>query len=149
MEIEKILWPNDLSKCSEKSLPYVASLAKKYNSAVEVIYVTPDLSRHESWYGDFDKSHADKLIKWQTKKAMERMQKTCEKHLKDCKEFSRHALVGDPAKEILDFIQKESIDMVVMCRKGEGGHFNMGGVAQKIVSNSPVPVVITQNGKKE
>ena len=65
-------------------------------------------------------------------------------NLKHCKAFSRHAVVGDPPQIILDFIQKESIDMVVMCRKGEGSHFNMGGVAQKVVSNSPVPVVITQ-----
>jgi len=144
MEIEKILWPNDLSECSESSLPYVSSLAKKYNATIYVLYVTPDLTHHEPWYGDFDRSHSDKIIEWQTKKAMERMQEICEKSLKDCKAFSRHAVVGDPPQIILDFIQKESIDMVVMCRKGEGSHFNMGGVAQKVVSNSPVPVVITQ-----
>ena len=32
--------------------------------------------------------------------------------------------------------------MVVMCRKGEKGNFDMGSVAQKVVSNSPVPVVM-------
>ncbi len=149
MEIEKILWPNDLSECSESSLPYIASLAQKYDAEVHVIYVTPDLSRHESWYGDFDSSHADKIVKWQTKKALERMQEVCEKHLADCRLFNKYAVVGDPAEKILDFIQKKDINMVVMCRKGEGSRFNMGSVAQKVVSNSPVPVVITQNGKKE
>ena len=147
MEMEKILWPNDLSRCSEASLPYVSSLAIKYNATVYVLYVTPDLTRHESWYGDFDRSHEDKIIEWQTKKAMEKMQEVCENHLRDCKAFKRYAVVGDPAKEILEFIQKESIDMVVMCRKGEGSHFNMGSVAQKVGSQSPVPVVITQDAQ--
>ncbi len=32
--------------------------------------------------------------------------------------------------------------MVVMYRKGEKGNFDMSNVAQKVVSNSPVPVVI-------
>ena len=149
MEIEKILWPNDLSRCSETSLPYVSSLAKKYDATVYVLYVTPDLTRHESWYGDFDRSHIDKIIEWETKKATERMQEVCERHLGDCAAYSKHVVVGDPAREILDFIQKEGIDMVVMCRKGEGGHFAMGGVAQKVVTNSPVPVVITQDGRRE
>jgi nucleotide-binding universal stress UspA family protein len=149
MEIEKILWPNDLSKCSEASLPYVSSLAKKYGATVYVLYVTAGLAHHESWYGNFDKSHINKIIEWDTKKAMERMQEVCEKHLEVCKAYSKHVVVGDPAKEILDFVQKESIDMVVMCRKGEGSHFNMGGVAQKVVSNSPVPVVITEDKQGE
>lgn len=147
MKIEKILWPNDLSKCSEGAMPYVSSLAKKYGATVHVLYVTPDLTRHESWYGDFDSSHAQKIVEWETKKAEERMQEICEKHLSHCAAYARHARVGDPASEILEFIRKENVDMVVMCRKGEGGHFRMGGVAQKIVSNSPVPVVITQDSE--
>ena len=31
---------------------------------------------------------------------------------------------------------------LVMCRKGKKGNFDMGSVAQKVVSNSPVPVVM-------
>ncbi len=64
-----------------------------------------------------------------------------------CAAYSKHIVVGDPAKEILDFIGKEGIDMVVMCRKGEKGNFDMGSVAQKVVSNSPVPVVMIPNAK--
>jgi nucleotide-binding universal stress UspA family protein len=37
--------------------------------------------------------------------------------------------------------------MVVMCKKGEKGNFDMGSVAQKVVSNSPVPVVMIPNAK--
>ena len=142
MEIKKILWPTDLSKCSEESMPQLTSLAEKYGATVYVLYVAEDLAHHKSWYGDFDLSHINKIVEWEKEKATERQQEVCQKYLEDCAPFRRHIAVGDPAKKILDFIGKEGIDMVVMCRKGEKGNFDMGGVAQKVVSNSPVPVVM-------
>ncbi len=142
-EIKKILWPNDLSKCSEGALPYVVSLAKKYHAVVHVLYVAQDLAHHESWYGDFDKSHADRLIEWETKKARERQHKLCRKYLEDCAEYYPHIDIGNPARKIIDFIADNNIDMVVICRKGETGEFNMGGTAQKVIEYSTVPVVIT------
>jgi len=147
MEIKKILWPNDLSKCSEESIPHITSLAEKYGAMVYVLYVAEDLVHHKSWYGDFGLSHINKIVEREKEKAAERHQKVCQKHLEDCAAYSRHIVVGDPAKEILDFIGKEGIDMVVMCRKGEKGNFDMGSVAQKVVSNSPVPVVMIPNAK--
>ena len=142
-EIKNILWPNDLSKCSEGASPQVASLAKKYNAAVHVLYVTQDLAHHEPWYGDFDRSHADRLVEWETKKARERQNELCRKYLEDCAEYHTHIDIGDPARKIIDFISRYNIDMVVMCRKGESGEFNMGGTAQRVTEYSPVPVVIT------
>jgi nucleotide-binding universal stress UspA family protein len=57
--------------------------------------------------------------------------------------FNTRIDIGDPAKKIIDFINDNHIDLVVMCKKGESGVFNMGGTAQKVVEYSPVPVVIT------
>ena len=142
-EIKNILWPNDLSKCSEVALPHVVSLAKKYHATVHVLYVAKNLVHHEHWYGDFDRSHTDRLIEWETKKAREHQRELCRKHLEDCVEYHTHVDVGDSARKIIDFIYANKIDLVVMCRKGESGDFNMGGTAQKVVEYSPVPVVIT------
>ncbi|MCP3953610.1 MAG: universal stress protein [Desulfobacterales bacterium] len=33
-------------------------------------------------------------------------------------------------------------NMVVMCRRGKTGDFDMGSVALKVVASAPVPVVI-------
>jgi len=41
------------------------------------------------------------------------------------------------------------MDMVVICRKGESGRFKMGGVAEKIVRNSPVSVFIVSNADEK
>ena len=152
LNIENILWPNDLSKCSEDALPHVLSLAKQYGAAVHVLYVVEDLSHHDSWYGEFDASHINKIIEWEMKKAGERQQEFCKSHLNGVVGYSKKIEIGDPAQVILDFVNKYSIDMVVMCRKGKKALFPMGGVAQKVVENSSVPVVITpgseRSGKK-
>jgi nucleotide-binding universal stress UspA family protein len=50
--------------------------------------------------------------------------------------------VGDPAQEIIKHTLKENIDMVVLATRGTGGHFQFGGVAEKVVKHSPVPVVM-------
>jgi len=142
-KIKNILWPNDLSKCSEAALPHVLTLAKQYGAAVHLLYVVEDLSQNDPWYGKFDVVHIDKLIEWEMKKARERQEEFCRNYLDGLVGYSKKTALGDPARVILDFVEQYAIDMVVMCRKGKKGNFPMGGVAQKVVENSSVPVVIT------
>ena len=141
-QITNILWPNDLSNCSEKALPHVRSLAKQYGAVVHVLNVAEDLAHHEPWYGDFDSAHIDRVMDWQIKKAYEYQKNFCKKHLEDFATYTTHIEVGNPVQKILEFIDAKKIDMVVMCRRGKTGNFDMGGVALKVVASSPVPVVI-------
>ena len=143
MDIKKLLWPNDLSECSERALPFVKSLAKKYDAEVHVLYVLQDLTKRGAWYGDFGPSRIKKLQQWEEETARKRQTELCKKHFEDCDKFSKHIRIGDPAQEILDVIEEENMDMVVICRKGEkeNKRFKMGGVAEKIVRNAPVSVV--------
>jgi hypothetical protein len=65
MEVQKVLWPTDFSDNAEKALDYVTSLSERYQTEVHVLYVIPELALHESWYGEFDKSHIDKIQEWE------------------------------------------------------------------------------------
>lgn len=107
MEIKKILWPNDLSKCSEESLPHITSLAEKYGATVYVLYVAEDLAHHKSWYGDFGLSHINKIVEWEEEKATERQQEVCKRHLENCAAYSTHIVVGDPAKKFSTSLVKK------------------------------------------
>jgi nucleotide-binding universal stress UspA family protein len=129
MDVKKVLWPTDFSNSSEKALPYVTSLTQN-----------EDIAHHESWYGDFDSSHVDKLMQWAEKSATKRLEQVCEKYLDSCPLYIKHIAVGDPAQEILKLIDSEKVDMVVMASHGEKGHFRFGSVTEKIVKNSPVAV---------
>jgi nucleotide-binding universal stress UspA family protein len=140
MEIKKLLWPTDFSSIAEKGLPHVTSLTQQYQAEIHVLYVIEDIAHHEAWYGEFDKTHVEKLMERADKSAKKRLDQICEKYLDGCPLYIKHIAVGDPAQEILKLIDKENIDMVVMASHGKGGHFRFGSVTDKVLKNSPVPV---------
>jgi nucleotide-binding universal stress UspA family protein len=143
MEFKKILWPTDFSKNSSKALPYVVSLGEKYQTEVHVLYVIEDLGhKNEKWYGEFDQSSLDKLYNWENEKAKKRLEDICNNYLEGCPNYIKHYSKGDPASEILNLIDKEKIDMVVMPSRGRKGYFHFGSVAEKVIKNTSVPVVV-------
>jgi nucleotide-binding universal stress UspA family protein len=141
MEMKKILWPTDLSSCAEKALPYVKSLTEKYNTEIHVLYVIQDLSNHKSWYGEFQQETIEKILKWEEKTAKNRLDELCSSSLEGCPLYIKHVAIGDPAQEILKLIDKEKVDAVVLSTCGEKGLYRMGSTAEKVVRNSPVPVI--------
>ena len=142
MEVTKVLWPTDFSNSAEQALPFVTSLTQKYQAEIHVLYVIEDIAHHESWYGDFDRSHVEKLMEWAEKSATKRLEQVCEKYLNSCPLYIKHIAVGDPAQEILKLIDKEKVDMVVMTSSGEKGVYRFGSVTEKVVKHSPIPVTV-------
>jgi len=140
VEVKKLLWPTDFSSSAQKALPYVTSLTMQYEAEIHVLYVIEDIAHHESWYGDFDIAHINKLMQWADKSANKRINQICEKYLDGCPMYVKHIAIGDPAQEILKLIDKEKFDMVVMASKGEKGLFRFGSVTEKVLKNSPIPV---------
>ena len=106
-----------------------------------MLYVIEELGHHEPWYGDFDHSHIEKIHEWEKKTAQKRLDEVCENHLQGCPLYIKHIAIGDPAQEILKLIDQERVDLVVMATRGRKGLFRFGSVAEKVVKNSPVPVV--------
>lgn len=142
MKIKKILWPTDFSDSAGAALPYVKSLSSGYDAEIHVIHVLEDVVHHESWYGEFEAGHVDRLMEKAEKRAEERLEQICERHLEGCPLFIRHVAVGDPAAEILKLIDAEKIDTVVIATRGKSGQFNFGSVAERISKHSPVPVTL-------
>ena len=146
MERKKILWPTDFSKNAKQALPYVTSMSKKFETEVHVLYIIEELGYHDPWYGTFDSTHIDKIHAWENEKAKERLDEICEKYLEGCPLYVKHVAIGDPAQEILKFIERDKVDMVIMATSGRKGHFKFGSVADKVVKNSPVPVITIPSG---
>lgn len=141
MEVERILWPTDLSGSAKQALRYVQSLTQKYQAEIHVLYVIEDIAHHRGWYGDFEDDRINKIIEWEGKKAKERLDDICSNYLDGCPLYIKHVAVGDPAQEILNLVDKENIDMVILSTRGAKGNFSFGSVAEKIVKNATVPVV--------
>lgn len=149
MEVKKILWPTDFSKNAAQALPYVTSLTEKYQTEIHLLYVMETLGPDVPWYGKLDLSHLDKIRKWEKKVAKRQLDEICTRYLNGCPNYIKHIAIGDPAQEILKFIKKENIGMVVMAKHGRKGHFRIGSVSLKVVENSLVPVVTIPIGSEE
>jgi nucleotide-binding universal stress UspA family protein len=141
MELRKILWATDLSANSEKALPFVESLAAKYQTEVHVLYVLEEMGHFGSWYGDFDRSELEKLQQMEREKAEGRLDQICKSHLNSCPLYIRHTATGDPSSEILKLIDNEKPDLVVITTKGRRDRFEFGSVAERVVKHSPSPVL--------
>ncbi len=71
------------------------------------------------------------------------MDKVCQEELQGCPSFVKKILIGDAASEIIRYAQEEKIDLIIMGTHGRKGLEKalFGSVAEKVVKNSPVPVL--------
>ena len=149
MEIKRILWPTDLSGNAAHALPYVTSVSEKYQAEVHLIFVVEDVHQFDHFYGDASPSFLREFQERIIRKGGEYLEGICRETLSGCPLYKRHIVVGDPAQEILKCIKEEQMDLVVMATHGHGEesrgaahHFPFGSVSEKVIRNSPVPVLV-------
>jgi len=55
-----------------------------------------------------------------------------------------HILLGDPAEEIIDYADKEDVDLIVICSHGAGGirRWVFGSVTEKVLRGTTTPVLV-------
>ncbi|MFO7784371.1 MAG: universal stress protein [Thermodesulfobacteriota bacterium] len=139
--VKKVLFPMELVELTREIAPWVDLTARRFEAEVHVLHVIPDPGYWGVAYA-MSPSHFDDepaLIH----KAEKRAGDFCEEHLAKDLNVSIKAVVGDPAEEILRYIEAESISMVVIgthARRGLERVF-FGSVADRIVKSSPVPVL--------
>lgn len=140
-EFKDILFPIDFSESSKKILPYVLTLSKAFGSTVHLLYVVRDLK----YLTSFHVPHPSlTLIENEIVESSQKMmEKVCEEELQGCLRFVKKILIGDPAHEIIQYAQEERIDLIIMGTHGRKGLEKalFGSVAEKVVKNSPVPVL--------
>lgn len=51
---------------------------------------------------------------------------------------------GNPSKAIIEFVERNQIDLLVMCTRGQTGpaRWLLGSVVDHVVRGSPIPVVV-------
>lgn len=148
MEINKILWPTDLSNNAARALPYVTSLSEKYEAEVHLLYVVEDARQFDHIYGDANPAFLKEFQERVIEAGNKYLERVCQESLSSCPAYYKHIVVGDPAKEILKAVEDLQINIIVMATHGHGNevsdeirHFPYGSVSEKVIKNSPVPVL--------
>jgi Universal stress protein UspA and related nucleotide-binding proteins len=148
---ERILIATDGSKFGEKAAEVGIELAKLSGGKVIIVYVT-DIGKYMpsagliSPFGGVSPDAIDVVI--------ESIREAGEKaalHVSDLArasdvESERLIVEGNPPNEILRIAEDDKIDVIVMGSIGKTGleKFLMGSVAEKVVHNSKLPVLIVR-----
>jgi nucleotide-binding universal stress UspA family protein len=148
---ERILIATDGSKFGEKAAKVGIELAKLSGGKVIIVYVA-DISKYVSSAGlipPFGGVSPDAI-----NDVVASIRETGEKATLQVNELARASGViskrqiveGNPPSEILRIAEDEKIDTIVMGSIGKTGleKFLMGSVAEKVVHNSKLPVLIVR-----
>jgi nucleotide-binding universal stress UspA family protein len=140
---QHILVPLDGSKRAESAIPVAASIARATGSSLFLLRVVT-LPTASAWYMADPFAFRQEMFDVEYQQATVYLKRYAQAEALQDIVLQTHIMIGMPAQCILDCIEAECIDLVVLCSRGETGlkRWVLGGVAQKILRDSSVPVLI-------
>jgi len=141
-EFKKILFPVDLSESSEKILPYVQAVAKKFEAKIHVLFAARVFEHFSSIYvpvpsiNKFEKEIIDGAEK--------KLYEFIDEYFKEYPGTKTVVVAGDASEEIINYVESQGIDLIIMGTHGRKGldKVMFGSVAERVVKTSPVPVLV-------
>ena len=140
-KFKKILFPVDLSEASAEIIPFVTTMARTFQSDLHLLFVARVFKYYDTIYVppvsivEFE----EKVVEGGKK----RLDEFVAEHLKDCCVSLARVVPGDPAEEIVKYVDAEGIDLVIMGTHGRKGldRILFGSVAAHVVTRSSAPVM--------
>ena len=141
MEIKSILFPTDFSEGSSQAVKYAVDLANRYGAKLHILHIIYDVAKASGWYVphvSMDQMYKD--IEEGAKKELERFGLA---ELSNLKNIERTVLMGVPHEEIVNFSNKNKIDLIVIATHGRKGidRILFGSTAAQVVRYAPCPVL--------
>ncbi len=140
VEIKKILCAVDFSESSTKVSDYAKTLAQKHGASILVLYAAPSLSQYVGFH--VPPNSIENFVG----EIVSGAEKTMETYLNENftgTEVEGRVVTGYAAEEIMRVAEEEKVDLIVMGTHGRVGidRILFGSVAEKVVKNSPIPVL--------
>jgi nucleotide-binding universal stress UspA family protein len=140
-QVQKILFPVDLSENFEILTPWVSTLVHKFDATLYVLFVTQDLKSFTSFY--VPHANLGTLQEEAIKAAEQKMAAAVQESFRDLKKVETRVLTGSPAEKILEFAKQEGVDLIIMGTHGrkflEQAIF--GSVMRKVAQGASCPVL--------
>jgi len=138
-KFKKILFPTDFSEVSAKTVPYVTSMADKFNSEVHIIFVVPQIENCQSIF----LSHVSADCFKREIVLGSEMDGFVEEYFKNIVRLKTKVLIGDIDEEIIKYIKAKGIDLVIIGTHGRKSMDRIipGSVADRVIKSAPVPVL--------
>jgi len=133
----------DGSENSQRAISYGIEIAKLSGATVHALYVV-DTSSFSSIPMDAGWEEMYEILRKEGEKAIFEVKERGEVAGVEVREVLSE---GQPSTEIINFAEKNDIDLIVMGTLGKTGldRFLLGSVAEKVVRNSKVPVLVVRS----
>ena len=113
----QIIFPVDFTGSSERVVPFVRSMAEKYETTVHVVHVVAEVAVDMYVPGEAIVSFISEL-----KASAEKMlEEYCTRHFGGFPKVFGHVLEGDPVEEILTFAREANKGLIIMATHGRKG----------------------------
>jgi nucleotide-binding universal stress UspA family protein len=147
--MKRILVPCDFSKPAVNAFRLACDLASQSKGTVHLLNVIEMPMMHDTVLMPV-LNFEQELFKELREKADKEFKKITEKYKTDGVKVVSKVEIGLPARMILDYIKDNNIDIIVMGSHGATGlrEFFIGSNAEKIVRNSPIPVLVAKDYPK-
>ena len=142
MKFLNILIPTDFSDSSRHALHYGIGFAKRFNSQLDLLHVTENLPFPAGVdYEGVNVANIDNLLQKHAEQGFEQLIRETP-DLGDLRKTT-NIRSGVAYMEIINYASEASCDLIILATHGRSGlsHFLMGSVAEKVVRNSPCPVL--------
>lgn len=149
LKFHRILFPVSLTRISPKLVPYIESMADKYDAEIHLLHVSHEFDQYVDSYvnkdektqmltktGDFEKE----FLNMAEKKLLEFKNI----FFKEQTNIKTSVITGQDYIEILNYITDKNIDLVIM-GTGRGFHKAIfGSVTDKVAKLSKAPVLLVK-----
>ncbi len=148
-----ILVPTDFSHYANFATKYGVSIAKKYGGTVHFLHVLDagpisGVRGHGMW---LDQADASTLLDSMREHASSRLTTLVEQASEMGVNCEQHIVTGSAPHEILRLTLETQCTLIVVATHGRSGfdHIVFGSVAEKVVRQSPVPVLAIKHPEHE
>jgi nucleotide-binding universal stress UspA family protein len=138
-----IVIATDGSENTQRAISYGIEIAKLSGAIVHALYVV-DTSSFSAMPMDAGWEEMYEILRKEGEKAVYDVKERGEAAGVEVREVLEE---GHPSTEIINFAEKNDIDLIVMGTLGKTGldRFLLGSVAEKVVRNSKVPVLVVRS----
>lgn len=140
---KRILLTLDGSEMSEQALPVAVELAKRFESELFLLRVIHPLAK--SYRSGLASVSAIQKAEEQLRiLAYDYLKKLTDELKKEGINTTIDSVIGVPYKEIILYTERQTIDLIVMCTRGESGisRWLLGSTTDYVIRGTRIPLIV-------
>lgn len=143
--VRRVLVPVDFSDVTETAVRHAREIVQTYGAEIDLLHVVEEPIYPNAYGMD--------PVEFPTEEVVERVEAQLADLAREEIGFEHvmvEAVVGPPAIGILDYIEKNEVDLVVLATHGRTGfdRLLLGSVTERVLRRSPVPVFVVKPDQK-